>query len=350
MKTIKLKFVDLWRDHHIEETLWYRAFEQAGYSVELSDEPDYLFYSVFGHEHLRPIYDNCIKIARYAEVSTPDFNLCDYAVGMDQIQSRDRFQYFPPFLYGEPDRDYITMEQVLNKGKDIQNDLASKHEFCSFVYSNGNSADPIREQSFRAISQYELVRSGGRFLNNIGLPDGVKDKHAFQSEHKFSIAYENASYPGYTTEKLLEAFAAHTVPIYWGDPLVKNIFNEKAFICAHDYPNMEALIQRIREVDEDDTLYAQMLSEPAFLHPEENSVDLWYGRYTAFIKHILDQSKEEAFRRPRYAYGKYYLQEMRHAFYPTPVKDAGKVMIQHLKKIVPINIKRRIKNYISERK
>lgn len=350
MKTIKLKFVDLWKNPNIEETLWYRAFERAGYSVELSDEPDYLFYSVFGHNHLLPIYDNCIKIARHAEVSTPDFNLCDYAVGFDRVQLGDRFQYFPDFLFGEPDRDYITMEQVLSKGKDIQKDLASKHEFCSFVYSNGNSADPIRKQAFRAISSYKPVRSGGKFLNNIGVPDGVKDKHAFQSEHKFSIAYENTTYPGYTTEKLLQAFAAHTVPIYWGDPLVKETFNEKAFICAHDYPSMEALIQRIREVDENDNLYAQMLSESAFLHPEENTVDFWYDRYTDFIKHILDQPKEDAFRRPRYAYGKHYLQEMRHAFYPTPVKDAGKAVLQALKAPIPVRVKKGIKNYIHMRK
>lgn len=348
MKKIKLKFVDMWNSFSLENSFLYNAFLDSGYPVELSDEPDYLVYSVFGHEHLKEKYDNCIKILRTGEAYTPDFNLCDYAIGLDPIQFGDRYTYFPAIFMDDYNLATQKMKLVEEKGKDLSADLSKKNEFCSFVYSNQSTAHPMRLILFQEISKYQPVRSGGRFLNSIGFPDGVPDKIVFESTHKFSIACENLSSPRYLSEKIFESFAAHTVPIYWGDPLVKEIFNEKAFICVHDYPTMDALIQRIREVDENDTLYAKMLSEPAFLHPEENIIDFWHSRNTIFIKHILDQPKEAAFRRPRYAYGKYYLQEMRHAFYPTPVKDAGTALTKSFKAAIPNKVKRKIKAFLPQ--
>lgn len=74
---------------------------------------------------------------------------------------------------------------------------------------------------FEALKKYKKVNSGGRYLNNIGR--AVVDKIQFESRHKFSICFENSSYPGYTTEKIIEAFAAKTIPIYWGNPCVGNM-------------------------------------------------------------------------------------------------------------------------------
>ena len=36
--------------------------------------------------------------------------------------------------------------------------------------------------------------------------------------YKFSIAFENAWYPGYTSEKIVTSMLAGTIPIYWGNP------------------------------------------------------------------------------------------------------------------------------------
>ena len=349
MKTIKVKFVDMWDGFDPKNSFLYKALLHSGYPIELSEEPDYLICSVFGHEALESRYDNCIKIVRISECMAPDFALNDYAVGMECLQFGDRYLRFPSLFLDAPS-DKTIVEEVLNKGKNLNEDLANKTDFCSFVYSNSLTADPTREQLFRELCKYKKVNSGGRFLNNIGLPDGVPDKLAFQRKHKFVIACENTSHPGYLTEKLLDAFAAHAVPIYWGDPLVKETFNEKAFICAHDYPTMDALIERVREVDEDDELYARMLAEPAFLNPDANSLEIWQETLDAFIKVILDQPKETAFRRIRYAFGKSYLLEMRHAFYPTPVRDVRKKVVQGVKGIVPVSVKRRIKSALQNRK
>ena len=99
------------------------------------------------------------------------------------------------------------------EANDILTALSSKTEFCSFVVSN-NNASPERDIIFDKLSEYKKVSSGGRYRNHVGGP--VSDKLEFQRKHKFAIAFENCSQPGYSTEKILEAFAARTVPIYWG--------------------------------------------------------------------------------------------------------------------------------------
>jgi hypothetical protein len=56
----------------------------------------------------------------------------------------------------------------------------------------------------------------------------------------------------------------NTIPIYWGSPDVVNDFNEKSFINAHSFGSDEELIDYIFEVDNNQSLYEEILSEPWF--------------------------------------------------------------------------------------
>eukprot|EP00475_Leptophrys_vorax_P001061 TRINITY_DN1055_c0_g1_i11.p1 TRINITY_DN1055_c0_g1~~TRINITY_DN1055_c0_g1_i11.p1 ORF type:complete len:151 (+),score=24.26 TRINITY_DN1055_c0_g1_i11:458-910(+) len=47
---------------------------------------------------------------------------------------------------------------------------------------------------------------------------------------KFAITLENAAHPGYITEKIVNGFLANTIPVYFGDSRVKELFNPKRFI------------------------------------------------------------------------------------------------------------------------
>ena len=48
-----------------------------------------------------------------------------------------------------------------------------------------------------------------------------------KSYYKFTIAAENAAFPGYTSEKLMTSFQAHSIPIYWGNRDVVDEFNPR---------------------------------------------------------------------------------------------------------------------------
>ncbi|HEC1759940.1 TPA: alpha-1,3-fucosyltransferase, partial [Campylobacter lari] len=58
MQEIKIKIVDWW-DNNIENNFIIN-FLKKKYKVTISDNPDYILFSVFGKEHLK--YNNCIKI------------------------------------------------------------------------------------------------------------------------------------------------------------------------------------------------------------------------------------------------------------------------------------------------
>lgn len=53
------------------------------FEVVQCEDPDYIIYSGFGYEHLH--YD-CIRIFFTGECQTPDFNECDYAIGVDKYE------------------------------------------------------------------------------------------------------------------------------------------------------------------------------------------------------------------------------------------------------------------------
>jgi hypothetical protein len=130
------------------------------------------------------------------------------------------------------------------------------------MVSNPNASTRI--EFFKKLSSYKGVDSGGRFLNNIEgpIPTGVENKMNWMRNYKFSITFENSSYPGYTTEKLMHALITDTIPIYWGNPLAGMDFNPKAFINCHDFNSFDEVIELVKEIDQNESLYKEYLSQP----------------------------------------------------------------------------------------
>jgi hypothetical protein len=129
--------------------------------------------------------------------------------------------------------------------------------------------------------------------------DWMFTKIEFQSSCKFSIAFENTSSPGYTTEKLLHAFITGTIPIYWGNPEVTKDFNPKAFINCHDFESFEDVVSKVKEIDNDEEMFLSMLNEPPFRNniiPENLKTDTLLN----FLQNIFEQMKEDAFQRSFY--------------------------------------------------
>jgi hypothetical protein len=139
----------------------------------------------------------------------------------------------------------------------------------------------------------------------------VEDKLAFELQHKFSFSFENSSYPGYCTEKLVQSFAAQTVPIYWGDPTAADTFNEEAFINCNRYSSWDEVLEAIKRIDADPALYEHMLQAPALKHPERDSVEAKMNELTDFLCHIIDQPLGQAQRYNRVYWGHRYVKRMK---------------------------------------
>jgi hypothetical protein len=90
----------------------------------------------------------------------------------------------------------------------------------------------------------------------------------------------------------MQSFAAQTVPIYWGDPRVAETFNQEAFINCNDYLDWESVIERVKEIDQDDALWKKMVETPALKDPQ--IVERTRQETKNFLYHIFDQEPAEA--------------------------------------------------------
>lgn len=291
-KTIKVNFTDIYYKQPDEPVTKFWAVDsitnqlpfipqniQDKYNIEISEEPDFLIYSVFGHGYEK--IDNCVKIFYTGEVVVPNFNNCDYAIGYDNITFDGRYLKYP-YYYN------FLKESMLDKSHiDIS---YAKRKFCNFIASNDSCGEGavLRKELCQKLMEYKRVDCPGKVLNNMQNAikpidsDWANEKMKFQKNYKFSIAFENCMSIGYTTEKLPLSFEANTIPIYWGNPEVIRDFNPKAFINCNDYNSLDEVVQRVIELDNNDEEYMKMLMEPCvnpgYTFDKEKLLEDFYDR------------------------------------------------------------------------
>ena len=260
---IKIDFSDFWGGFDKTDNYFYNLLKEE-FDIEISNNPDVLFFSVFGNQHQSY---QCKKVFYTGENVAPPLGYCDYSFSFDYLDDVRNYR-LPHYLlydgYYELARTKIIEESMVNR------------KFCNFVASNGNCNE--RNSFIQELSKYKKVDSGGRFMNNIGY--AVPDKRKFQSEYKFSVAFENNAYrpqhPGYTTEKIMEPMTVNSIPIYWGNPLINKEFNQKSFVNFYDFNDINKMIEYIIELDKDDTKYLEMLNQPWFTGnsiPDNNKLE-----------------------------------------------------------------------------
>lgn len=299
MKTVKIKFVGKWENMKPEDNLVYYWLTKNGYDVQISEDPDYVICDIFG----TPKYEYCkypqVRIMETGENYTPDFNVVDYAISRYPISYQDRNFYLPgcfcPAVHWlalpEKDRNY-TPEFV-----------RQKEYFGNFIVGH-ESENNIRGDFFKKLCEYKRVESPGHYLNN--MPDGQivswtnESKTEFQRKCKFTLCFESTSHYGFITEKITDAFYADTIPVYYGSPNVTDIFNKDAFINAADYDSFDEVIEKIKELDQDDEKYLEMMRQPILVdpnYPRQLEQDL-----EKYVCSIFEQPLEKAYRRCRVYY------------------------------------------------
>lgn len=247
---IKIFFTDFWPNFNIYDNYFTQLLSSEFDLVIDSHKPDYIIYSVFGTKFLR--YD-CVRIFYTGENIRPDFNDCDWAFTFD-FNHNERHYRLPLYpMFGDISK--------LLEPKNPEQILESKTKFCNFIYSNAGPR--VRRDFFFALSKYKKVDSAGRLFNNIERP--IENKLDFIADYKFTIAFENDSFPGYTTEKIFEPMLVNSIPIYYGNPKIAEDFNPKSFVNYHEYGSQKAVIERVVEIDSNKNLYLDILAEPYFI-------------------------------------------------------------------------------------
>jgi hypothetical protein len=221
-----------------------------------------------------PIEGNFVKIFYTIENVVPDMEKCDWAFSFcyDEEFKHPRHLRLPFYFYEGFGK------SLVKKNLDFEKIKREKTGFCNFIYSNDVY---FRNLFFKKLSMHKRVDAPGKCMNNMppigNYSDPMKsrmksncfdEKIDFLKKYKFTIAFENSAYPGYTTEKIAQPMSVDSIPIYFGNPLIYRDFNPKSFINVRDFKNMEDAIKRIMEIDKDDNLYRQILNEPWFPNNE----------------------------------------------------------------------------------
>lgn len=276
MRIIKIKFDQLFPGFDINKNHFTDILSKR-FIVEISENPDFYFFthSYTGEENY--LNYNCHRIFFGGENVRADWHKCDYVIDSDFYKNNQRYLRFPLWAAWHP-------EKLINQKK-VELFL-NKKKFCCMVVSNAKAKERI--DFFKELLKYKKVDSGGRFLNNIGSP--VENKLDFIKDYKFVISFENSSYPGYTTEKLIEPMISGSIPIYWGNPVVEKDFNVNSFINIKPGSNYKDAIKKIIELDSDDSKYMAMVKEPWFYNNEVPQ-DLNTESFLNFFDFILDDSK-----------------------------------------------------------
>lgn len=128
-----------------------------------------------------------------------------------------------------------------------------RKDFCTFI----NNATPMREYAVNAIKEEFNLDLFGSISGNY-----LKRKVDISSKYKYILCFENDSYPGYVTEKLLHAYALDAVPVYWGDLGREENINRKAFINVSDFRNLNEVVMALKSMSLND--YKQIYEQPLF--------------------------------------------------------------------------------------
>lgn len=288
-KTIKLGFADTFGT---AIDFFTDVLSQYYNVIRDDDTPEYLIFgdSNFGETHHR-YTGRCTKIFYTGENVRPNYFTYDHALTFDHETSPKHYR-LPLYVLEMKMHTYVGWTDdwlyLTNKNLDLEKEYDQKKMFCSFVQANPNQE--VRNMFFQYLNERKRVDSAGPHLNNTGyvLPrQGVHHKIDFLKTRKFNIAFENGSYPGYVTEKILNAFYANTIPIYWGSPTVGNEFNTKAFINCHDYETFDDIWDVVRELDLNKNKYLDMLSQPAFVNNIPNKYCNLHSLYEWFDTFVI---------------------------------------------------------------
>lgn len=261
---LKIWFADFWPEWNVEDFI--TPILNGHFNVTLSkSNPDVLFHSIFNRMAETPKF-KCKKLLILAENWRPHQFGSDYSISFDpHSKTNFRLPLWQIYWLMKPE----LKDRLFNRKR-----LDNFERFCAFTVSNPSNM--LRNNHFDLISSYKRVDSYGKVRMNTfelkNATDGkywrdAKDEFFLKHSHKFMMAYENSSYPYYSTEKLMDAFLVGSMPIYWGDPKIEQDWNPKAFINVMKHPDW---LDWIKTADQNQTFWEEMYLEPVFTEEQKN--------------------------------------------------------------------------------
>lgn len=126
-----------------------------------------------------------------------------------------------------------------------------KPKFMSYIMSNKQFLEGhrLRHTILHKILETDMnidIYGWGLNVSDFRMKGELQDKTEGLKPYKFTICIENLQYDSYFSEKFTDPILCNSIPIYWGNPRMKDFFNENSFV---QLPNdIEGIMETIKDV------------------------------------------------------------------------------------------------------
>jgi hypothetical protein len=190
----------------------------------------------------------------------------------------------------------------------------------------GRALDAMLCKNKSATTCNRVVNAPGIAWNNIQVPGNNLHENSnhiayspmqiFNQKHRYAITPENSRSwtRGWMTEKVGNAHRAGQIPIYWGDPLLEEVWNPKRVLVLDDNdgieslrkPNISFILTAISLLEESKAAQDAFFSEPILAPHAEKWVGQWCNSaerllrngHEAFLKRLALENSSTRFYRP----------------------------------------------------
>lgn len=125
---------------------------------------------------------------------------------------------------------------------------------CAFIAN----PEPRRLYAIEALSRYAPVDVFGPA---VGRP--VPSKAEIAKDYRFVVCFENDLFPGYVTEKAVEAYATGAVPLWSGDDAA-GLFRPEALVNEAEFGSIRAWVDHVADLDRSPHARTAMAGAPLF--------------------------------------------------------------------------------------
>lgn len=231
----KIYFCDFWPGFDPEHNLLKDVMRLALQSdIQIcrkheANDANIVLCSVFGNEKQR--YPNIPRIAYIGENLRPVYDHYEYSLSFDSRRYEGRNVRFPLWAWSfdwlENNLSAYSRKsyEFLFEGKAPPSFLARERKCAALI---GN---PVRWrlEHLKKINRLMPVDACGMAFAR-PLSGGRSEKRLFLSNYQFHYCSENSLYPGYITEKIIDARLSGCIPIYHSGNNIDNELNTKSII------------------------------------------------------------------------------------------------------------------------
>ena len=188
-----------------------------------------------------------------------DLNLFTFSFDVDSYNGTN---FYLPLIYLYMDLElrnpYTPRHSVTQVAatslRTIPNDLVEKKvgAACTFI----SNPHPMRLRAIQEFSKNRKVDVFGRYSGNY-----VQNKIEQGESYWLNFCFENDLFPGYVTEKALEAWLSYSIPVYWGDDAA-GILNPKAIVNLKDFESMRDFQDHLEYLLNNKSIMLEMISQP----------------------------------------------------------------------------------------